>query len=303
MAPERAHGQRNHGTGQHVVWADAGYNVQETTVNTRHVSKYLWTKARKELFKQNIKNKQGENYSELACIKIKGSRDPPAGMTGSEGKATAYWTGASLQKQPPRTPEALPAQPQAPNGPQVQSGGAGFPRLRGECSVLGEHPGTHWAATHVWSTWERTGGRGGKGLAWRSRGDSTSSTESAVPRKHPTVIPPHQGQVLEGMKVSRPYGSLWRNTSNTREKASCSGANTNRGEVADPGSKAQVKAESISDTTQGSMLGTPTANLPAGDPQLLGREQQRETGRKDRPLPPLGGTSPPRIRVSRQIKT
>lgn len=87
MAPERAHGQRNRGTEQHMVWADAGYNVQETTVNTRHVSKYLWTKARKELFKQNTKNKQGENYSKLACIKIKGSRDPSAGMRGSEGKA------------------------------------------------------------------------------------------------------------------------------------------------------------------------------------------------------------------------
>lgn len=82
MAPERAHGQRDQGTGPHVVWADAGYNVQETTVDTRHVSKYLWTKARKELFKQNIENKQGENYSKLACIKIKGSRDPSAGTRG-----------------------------------------------------------------------------------------------------------------------------------------------------------------------------------------------------------------------------
>lgn len=47
----------------------------QATVNTRHVSKYLWTKARKELSKQNIKIKQGKNYSKLACIKIKGSRD------------------------------------------------------------------------------------------------------------------------------------------------------------------------------------------------------------------------------------
>lgn len=75
---------------------------------------------------------------------------------------------AGLQKQLPHTPEALPAQhlPQAPNGPQVQSRGAGFPRLWGECSILEGHPGTHWAAMHVWSTWERTGGRGGKGLTW-----------------------------------------------------------------------------------------------------------------------------------------
>lgn len=32
----------------------------QATVNTRHVSKYLWTKARKELSKQNIKIKQGK---------------------------------------------------------------------------------------------------------------------------------------------------------------------------------------------------------------------------------------------------
>lgn len=73
--------------------------------------------------------------------------------------------------------------------------------------------------------------------------------------------------------------------------------------MVDPGSKAQVKAESISDTTQGSKLGTRTANLPAADPQLPGRTAAVQTGRKDRPLPPPGGTSPPRIRVSPQIKT
>lgn len=123
MAPERAHGQRNWGTGQHVVWADAGYNVQETTVNTRHVSKYLWTKARKELFKQNIKNKQGENYSKLACIKIKGSRDPSAGMRGSVEQGHPH-TG---QEQVYRSSHLAPLRlcllsPRPPTGPRCRVG-------------------------------------------------------------------------------------------------------------------------------------------------------------------------------------
>lgn len=55
--------------------------------------------------------------------------------------------------------------------------------------------------------------------------------------------------------------------------------------MADPGSKAQVKAESISDMTQGSMLGTPTANLPAADPQLPGRTAAARDRKKGQTTP------------------